>query len=534
MRNLRISLILVILSLCIGGAAFAHEDQAGLPEKIPQEHWSCRDIVDLAHKYGAEVRIPPGEVVEKRELVASFVAVMQQVLDRTEKEGPSAVSEEDMERLATLHAALKPNLEGYEGYLKRREAIEAMLAKPETPEFFYKIGLNGFLRVDEADNFTMRDFSHVPGHSEGHYVYRVKPYAYWHPTDWIDIHAEGQGYGYREWGRQEFNRFSLYQGFAEIKTPGRDWLAVKGGRQEFSYGNTFILGADSFYDGLSFDAARLRIKPADQLSLDILFGSYARPFSGGTEGELAGAYLTYEISEGTGVEAYAFRDSGSTDRHAGEYLATWGLRGTAKLGPVSLEVEPVYESGQVYNPNTDANDRIDAYGGHVDVTVESLIAGFNNKFYLSWAIGSGSVASATEGASRREFRNPNNDTSLVGDIGLIGDLSGVDVNGHRASGMQIYTLGWGIDLTKELNFTATGRAFRAEAVEAGFHRNLGIESDFTLTYAVTDNLSLIAGYDRFFTGGFFSDASGSGKDIDYGYLMLQFDLSHMKPKLKKI
>ena len=134
----------------------------------------------------------------------------------------------------------------------------------------------------------------------------------------------------------------------------------------------------------------------------------------------------------------------------------------------------------------------------------------------------------------REFRNPNNDTSLVGDMSVVGDLSGITVGDHHASGLQIYTLGWGVDLTKEVNFSATGRYFLANNVEAGFSRNLGLETDFTLTWNAAEGLAFIVGYDRFFTGGFFRDASGSGKDIDYGYLMLQFDLSKSKPKMKPV
>jgi hypothetical protein len=119
-------------------------------------------------------------------------------------------------------------------------------------------------------------------------------------------------------------------------------------------------------------------------------------------------------------------------------------------------------------------------------------------------------------------------------MSVVGDMSGITVGDHHASGLQIYTLGWGIDLTKEVNFSATGRYFRANNVEDGFSRNLGLETDFTLAYAMSDGLALIAGYDRFFTGGFFRDASGSGKDVDYGYLMVQFDLSRSKPKMKKV
>jgi len=43
--------------------------------------------------------------------------------------------------------------------------------------------------------------------------------------------------------------------------------------------------------------------------------------------------------------------------------------------------------------------------------------------------------------------------------------------------------------------------------------------------------SLILGFDRFFTGKFFRDASGSDKDINYGYAMLAFNFDKTKRKL---
>ena len=532
MKTIRLSLLTGMFYLCMMFPAVAGENATGKQERIPESHWSCREAAALAERYGTRPPTGDGGMVERKELCSCFVAVMEKVIEKR-GEGDNAVPQEDLERLAALHEWVKDDLAGFEGYLKRREAIMGILSKPDLLHVLYTFGLNGFLRGEGAGALSLADAAYTPGHGEGRWVYRIKPYVLWHPADWIDLHVEGQGYGYRGGNSQEYGKFSLYQGWAELKTPGRDWLALRGGRQEFSYGSTFMYGADSFYDGASFDGGRLRIKPGEQLSLDLLIGSYARAFSGDTEGTLAGTYLAWAPGEGTGIEAYAFRDTGSTDRHAGEYVATWGFRGTAKAGPVFVEIEPVYQSGRVYNGTVAGNDRIDAYGGHVDLAVESQMAGFNNTFFFSWAIGSGSMASATEGIAHREFRNPNNETSLVGDLGLIGDLSGLDVNGHRASGMQIYTAGWGVNLTEQLNFTATGRLFRAEAVEAGFSRDLGVETDFTVSYAASDNLSIILGYDRFLTGDFFSDASGSGKDIDYGYVMLQFDLFHLKPKLKK-
>jgi hypothetical protein len=197
-----------------------------------------------------------------------------------------------------------------------------------------------------------------------------------------------------------------------------------------------------------------------------------------------------------------------------------------------VEAEPVYEMGKLFNQASAVNDNIDAFGGHLDVTYESVLAGLNNKVVAGYAYGSGSRNAANGVQANREFRNPNNDSSLLGDMGLVGDLSGLTIGDHHASGVHIHTLGWGIDITKALNFSATGHYFIADYVEDGFSRNLGLETDFTVTYNVADDFAIIIGYDRFFTAGFFKDASGRGDDIHYGYAMLQFNLAKTKTKTK--
>ena len=519
-----------LFAVLVTGAAFA--DDGGIPAQVNRDHWSCKEIMALAVKYDAGKKLPDEAELKKRELAAVLLSVLEKVHDKCEKAGMSAVPEEDLARIAALHEALKEDLAQFEGYQLRREAIEQMLAKPELPAFAYKVGVGGFLRGEGVGSFRLPDFSYAPNHGEGRFLYRVKPYAYWHPTDWLDIHAEGQGYGFTGGSHQEFNRVSLYQGYVEAKLPGSEVVALKGGRQEFSYGSAFIIGPDSFYDGLSFDAARLRVKPVEPLTVDLLVGTYATPFSGGVEGNLAGAYATYGFSEGTAVEAYFFRDSGSTDHHAGEHLHIWGARFTGKVGPLAVEFEPVYESGRQFSAALGGNGRISAYGGHLDLSSESVLAGYNNKFFASYAYGSGSGEAANQLNFTREFRTPNNDNSLVGDMSVVGDMSGVTVNGHHASGLQIYTLGWGVDITKEVNFSATGRYFLANNVEDGLSRRLGLETDLTLTYNMAEGLSFILGYDRFSTGAFFRGASGSDRDINYGYLMVQFDISKSKPRSK--
>lgn len=407
-----------------------------------------------------------------------------------------------------------------------------VLIESEEPAFEYKVGVNGLLRSDVTGNLRLPDSSFTPGRNEGRLLYRVKPYGYWHPTDYLDIHLEGQGYGFTG-TNQHSGKFSLYQGFVEAKLPGNDTLAMTVGRQEFNYGSAFVLGTDSFYNGLSFDAGRLRVKPLKTVTVELLGGRYASPFADGVTGDLLGAYMTYAPSEGNSIEGYVFRDTGSTEPHVGGHLDTWGLRSTSKLGPLSLEFEPVYQSGRVFNSTNGTNENISAYGGHIDLTGVAEPGGYKNILFLSYAVGSGDKDAANGIGSRKEFRNPNNDTPLMGDMGVVGDLSGITIGGHRASGIQIFTLGWGIDLTDNLNFSATGRKFIATAVENGFSRKLGVETDFTLTWNIQKNFSAIVGYDHFFTDKFFSDASGGDKDIQYGYAMLVFNFDKTALKASK-
>ena len=71
---------------------------------------------------------------------------------------------------------------------------------------------------------------------------------------------------------------------------------------------------------------------------------------------------------------------------------------------------------------------------------------------------------------------------------MVGDLSGVDAGDIHASGLQIFNLGWGMDIWKDVNFSATGRYFYANGTPDGISRRIGLETDFTLTYAVNDSL----------------------------------------------
>ncbi len=532
---LLLCILLITTDTTLAGADDTKDSStAQIPEQVPCEHWAYKEVKELGEKYSAEKKLPEGKTCPISEVCQCLLSILDKILEKHGKEGGEAIPREDLDRIAALHEALKAELVKYDGYVVRRETIERVLAEAEVPQFEYKVGVNGFLRGEGVNNFKLRDLiNYAPDHSEGRFLYRVKPYAYWHPTDYLNIRLEGQGYGFAG-GGEHTGKYSLYQGFVEGRLPEKDWLVLKGGRQEFLYGSTFILGTNSFFSGLSFDAGRLRVKPLEPLTIDLLGGRYATPSSNGLRGNLSGGYATYAFSEGNAAEAYALRDTGSADHHIGEHLDIWGLRGTAKLEPVSLEFEPVYESGRILAPVSGVNDNINAYGGHVDAAIDATLGGYHNRFFLSYALGTGSKDAANGTKFGKEFRNPDNDTSLVGDMHVIGDLSGVNVVGRDASGLQVYTLGWGIDITKKLNFTATGHYFLAKAVEDSFSRNLGLETDYNFTCTMSADFSVILAYDHFFTGQFFRDASGSAKDIEYGYVMFQFNFDKTKPKIRKL
>jgi len=534
----RIFLLVVSAFILVAGTSIGYAETvvaAPAGQSIVDDQ-TVRDLVDLSNKYKSTARLPESMSVQGKpcspgEAATCLLGIIEKVLDKNGNEGKDAIPQEDLDKIKVLHDALNEELAKKEGYITLRESIENILAKQEE-SFMVKGGVKGFIRGEGTGNQRLPDFSYNTGHSEGRFLYRTIPYVYWHPTDFLDIHVEGQGYGYTG-GSQYFGKISLYQGFVEAKIPDKDILSLKVGRQEFVYGSAFILGANAFYQGFTFDAVRLRERPIEPLTVDFLGGWYAPPWSAGVKGNLVGGYASYAIKDGTVVEAYAFNDIGSTDHRHGEYRNTWGFRGAAKVGNISLEIEPVFQSGRTYNSDNGANNHITAWGGHADMTFEKEILGRKNTFFASYAYGSGNSDGAERISARKEFQNPNNDTSLTGDMNLIGDLSGANAGDVHASGLQIFNLGWGIDIIKDLNFSATGRYFYANATPSGINRRIGLETDFTLTYVLNDNLTIIAGYDHFFTGGFFRDATGSSKDVNYCYLMLQFDISKSWPRLKK-
>ncbi len=384
-----------------------------------------------------------------------------------------------------------------------------------------RLGLDALLRGEAATNFNFTDFTFTSGNRDQRLLLRLRPALTYAPTDYLSARVEGQWY--RHNGDTESDKVSLYQGFVEGTLPGGR-ASLKVGRQELVYGSTFMLGSDTFYDGLSFDAAKLSLKPVKPISVDLFAGKYTRDNSGGITGELYGIYGVYTVGDDLSVDLYGLLDTGGLGViHEGKDERTWsvGARLAGKLGKrAAFEVEPVYQFGSHVEPTSHRD--ISAFGGHADLTVDPDLGRYHGKALVSYAFGSG----GTDGGTFREFHNPNNDTSLIGDISVIGDLSGVSAtdpagNTVHASGLHLFTAGGGVDVTERVNVSLDGHYYRAVQAPAGISKDVGFETNFIVTCKLTEQVSILASANRFFSGRFFRDVTGSGKDVNYGYLQMQ-------------
>ncbi len=159
----------------------------------------------------------------------------------------------------------------------------ASSAAPEAPSTV-KLGLDSLVRPESAMNFSLGSFSFTPGNDEGRILFRLRPSVAVTPSENLTARVEGQWYAFYD--DKDFSLASLYQGYAEGVLPGGKGVSLKAGRQELVYGSTFLLGADTFYDGLSFDAMKVSVKPSEKISIDLFGGEYVKKWAGGIEGKL--------------------------------------------------------------------------------------------------------------------------------------------------------------------------------------------------------------------------------------------------------
>jgi Alginate export len=403
--------------------------------------------------------------------------------------------------------------------------------KAGTAEDRWKLDAGGQVRLrgDFARNQNFTDFAFTPGEREAQFLQRTRIHgSVENPALGLKGFAQGQWYG-RWGGIDNRSEIDLYQGFIEWNHLLSSPLSLKAGRQDFSYGSTFFLGPNDFYNGLSWDGLQVNIRPNDAFQADILGVKMSKLNSGDPSLYLTGVYSTYQVNQGTVVDGYFFYHKGGFPflhrefeiEDSGQKWFTLGIRLAGKVGGFDYELEPQVQWGRVKNPMRDEKDEIRAYGGHVDLGYTFPIP-WEPRVFAAYAYGSGD-SDPFDGKYREYHGNVFNDNYLVGDMSVIADLSGVTVNGIHASGIQAWVAGISVNPLSNFNLNLDIHFFRASKVPQGLSRDLGTEVNLFAAYKLGKRISFLAGLNKFFTGRFFEQASGSGKNINYGYIQGQVE-----------
>jgi hypothetical protein len=401
--------------------------------------------------------------------------------------------------------------------------------KPHEVRWEIDVGGQVRLRGDFSENQNFTNFVFTPGHHEAQFLERTRLQASVEDHA-LNLEAFVQGQWYGRWGSLD-NRsaFDLYQGYVEWEKVLNLPVSVKAGRQEFQYGSAFFIGTNDFYNGMSWDGFKASVNPFEKLAVDILGAKMVKLNSGDPDLYLAGLYTTYKIYKEGSLEGYLFYNKGGFPISHREFVLidsgqksfTLGARLAGKIGGFDYELEPEFQWGKIKNVIGDGKDLVRAFGGHLDLGYTFKLP-WKPRVFGVYAYGSGDN-NPFDGRYREFHGALFNDSYIFGDMNVIADLSGVTVNDVHASGLQILIGGLEVKPLPKLGVTLRAHGFLANRVPSGFSKDIGTELDSEISYKLTKRISFLVGLDRFFTGRFFRQASGSGKNIDYAYVQAQVE-----------
>jgi len=401
---------------------------------------------------------------------------------------------------------------------------------PEVPEDRWKARAGGQIRLrgDFARNQNLTDFTFTPGGKEAQILNRTRLHGFIeNPALSLKGFAEIQQYG-RWGGVDRRSDIHLYQGYIEWEGILGSPISLKAGRQEFSYGSTFFLGPNDFYNGLSWDSLKVSLNASEDLVADLIGGKMAKLNPGDANIYLMGLYTTYKLYKEGSVEGYLFYNRGGFpflhrefEVKAGQKWLTLGARFAGKVDRFDFELEPQFQWGKVREAIRDGKEKVRAYGGHVDLGY-TLKLPWEPRVFAAYAFGSGDD-DPLDGKFTQFHGNIFNDNYLVGDTSVITDLSGVTVNDIHSSGMHVFVAGISVNPLSDLNLNVDIHRFIASKGISGFSKDLGVELNLVASYKLRKHLSFLIGLNGFFTGRFFEQASGSRKDVNYAYIQAQLE-----------
>ncbi len=101
MFNKILLLLFILLSMSattLAGADDAKDNGTALiPEQVPCEHWTYKEVKELGEKYSAGKKLPEGESCPKSELCQCLISIFDKIVEKQQKEGGEAIPREDLD-----------------------------------------------------------------------------------------------------------------------------------------------------------------------------------------------------------------------------------------------------------------------------------------------------------------------------------------------------------------------------------------------------------------------------------------------------
>ncbi|MFQ5646694.1 MAG: alginate export family protein [bacterium] len=400
-----------------------------------------------------------------------------------------------------------------------KRIMEQEEVEPRRDELFKpSVSVGGELRVrgERFRHYNPSDKVVSPGFDENQVKNRNRFNVVGGVSRHIIAYVEGQAAVV--WGNEETS-LNLYQGFVEYNHIADLPLDLRVGRQELFYGSGFVFGAEAFGNGATFDALRLDYTAGDTFRVDLLASKLTEKELESRDRDLFGFYSTFSPTGELTIDLYGFliRDEENVEEREEKYqIGTRLFMGLTER--VGLEIEPMVETGRKYNPVREANDTINAYGGHADLNI-SLPVAFHPQSVFSYAYASGDVDDTD--SQYEEFHGTDfEDTFLYGDMRVADKADGIDLGGARFSGIQSLTAGFSVDPLEVLNVNLDFHDFTAHRAE-GVSRRIGGEANLILTLELPEDINLLVSFNQFYPGRGYKQAVDSSKTINYLYLQTE-------------
>ena len=307
---------------------------------------------------------------------------------------------------------------------------------------------------------------------------------------------------------------TVYEGYMQWNNFVFPGITAKVGRQELVYGNQWLLSNNSFYGGLSYDAAKLSINATEEYSVDFFAGQvnsvYALP--GPSRPEICGMYLTYiaapgiEEGQDTLLDVYVLyntdhmnaADLGTRADFAKERRYTLGSRLAGHLLPdIDYSLQGAYQIGRTAESvGTTSHADIEAYAAEVEIGKTWTDINWTPRIGLraGYASGDSNAADGDAEAFNPLYQNPH------GMHGLADVFHFTNLVDYAAT----------LTMRPDENWTigAEGHIFRLAERIPGGSKELGREIDLFAKLQATDTFSVALVWASFDQGKAFRNGTG--------------------------